>query len=77
MHFRAGIRLIAMASAVIWLAPVLVLAGAQEEGDEQPAAGAAAADSAGAELPEDAATAVDLRLACRAASPPPGARCRP
>ena len=52
MQFRAGIRLIAIVSAVIWLAPALVLAGAQEEGGGQSSAGAAATDAVGAELPD-------------------------
>ena len=52
MQFRAGIRLIAIVSAVIWLAPALVLAGAQEEGGGQSSAGVAATAAVGAELPD-------------------------
>ena len=51
MNFRAGIRWFVLVGAVIWFAPSLVLAGGQEEADDQPSAAATATSAAGAELP--------------------------
>ena len=51
MNFRAGIRWFVLIGAVIWFAPSLVLAGGQEEADDQPSAAATATSAAGAELP--------------------------
>ena len=38
MDFRAIMRPLVLVGAMIWLAPGLVLAGGEEEADEQPAA---------------------------------------
>ena len=52
MNLRAAIRSIVLVSAVLWLAPTLVLAGGAEEADDQPAASTAAAGGTGAGLPD-------------------------
>ncbi len=52
MDFRAIVRSLVLVGAMIWLAPGLVLAGGEEEADDQPAASAEATGGAGGDLPD-------------------------
>ena len=52
MDFRAIVRSLVLVGAMIWLAPGLVLAGGEEEADDQPAASGEATGGAGGDLPD-------------------------